>query len=715
MRGTAIAVLAGVYLCACGSDKASTASGAPATTWEVALQEPAPDSDAIVARVNGAPVFASCVKTQAEGHALSASDALQECIGFELLAQAAAEEGHQKNSDVQYVAKRELARRFVLDMYQVRSPADLPLDLVKKLWDRVQARRYNYPELRDIVFCRVPLTPAQGPGSPEYEAGMAFLTSVYQELQLRQGLEQDELFICMEYLRGVSALTFLKSHSVNACVPVGLAVSIIRQAAAGLHFAHEVKGDQGEPLGIVHRDISPGNIFITAGGVAKVLDFGIVKANDSAHKTTAGIIKGKLSYMSPEQLMALPLDRRSDIFSLAIVLYELLTNRRLFKRKSDFETIKAITEMPIPRLLDANPALPVELDEVLTKALQRDREDRYPSMREFARALGRALRFHGGCAESADVEDYVKMRFAQQLAEIDAMLRSVCHQPPPTPASEAKTRCERTSDIILLKEASTRSLDTPEEFRTDSNREHRLACDSSAGEQGEDAPSSDCGSIEVSATEDVLPLPKPQRATETSSLRPLIWIGCAILACVIGGLVVLLLRKQRPPAERAATIVYSGANAPEQSRALSVAEAARLPQSVDAGATGTAIQEGLLRDAGPTPRVPSPVTVSKRRPHRCEAKRSAGERNSCYVASKRKKLTKCLRENASSISGAPEIALRFELDARGTIEEVNVVPSAIASTVLGRCIARVAQEIRFGPQEGKVHFRIPLGISGRGL
>lgn len=153
----------------------------------------------MVAMVNGRAVFASCVRIQAEAHAISRESALGECIDFELLAQAAeaaetATHPTITHPDVQRVAKQELVRAFVEDRYNVRGPDDLPIDLVKRLWEQVQVPRYNHPELRNIVFCRVPLTAAQGPASDEYKVGLAFLQSVYEKLRDVRDIKKNDLF-----------------------------------------------------------------------------------------------------------------------------------------------------------------------------------------------------------------------------------------------------------------------------------------------------------------------------------------------------------------------------------------------------------------------------------------------------------------------------------------------------------------------------------------
>jgi eukaryotic-like serine/threonine-protein kinase len=157
------------------------------------------------------------------------------------------------------------------------------------------------------------------------------------------GTEGGELFMAMEYLAGESVSSLVRRLATrNAKLDHALAAFIVAEACAGLHAAHELKTDDGALLHIVHRDVSPQNIFITFDGAVKVIDFGIAKSADRVARTEAGQLKGKLDFMSPEQCKSEPLDRRTDVFALGIVLYELLTQRRLFKRPSPAGTIKAI-------------------------------------------------------------------------------------------------------------------------------------------------------------------------------------------------------------------------------------------------------------------------------------------------------------------------------------------------------------------------------------
>src|SRR5688572_7190193 len=176
------------------------------------------------------------------------------------------------------------------------------------------------------------------------------------------GHENEELFLVMEYLEGESTAGLMRRLSSRAeKLEPALAAYIVAEACAGAHAAHEQLDSTGANLGIVHRDLSPHNVFVTYGGAIKILDFGIATAADKIAKTEAGQFKGKLEYASPEQCRGAQLDRRSDIFSLGTILWELTTGFRLFKRGGAMEMLRAICEEPIPRPDTIDPEYPEEL------------------------------------------------------------------------------------------------------------------------------------------------------------------------------------------------------------------------------------------------------------------------------------------------------------------------------------------------------------------
>ncbi|HTJ42446.1 MAG TPA: serine/threonine-protein kinase [Kofleriaceae bacterium] len=196
-----------------------------------------------------------------------------------------------------------------------------------------------------------------------------------------------EYYIAMEYLRGAPLTEILR----NGNIPPGAAAAIIAQAADGLHYAHEQRDASGQLLGLVHRDVSPHNLFLTVDGVVKVLDFGIAKVDDgSSERTEAGKVKGKLPYMSPEQLAAQPLDRRSDVWSLGVVLWESLAGRRLFGGASPAFAVDAIRNAEVPTLSSVGVRAP-GFDDVLARAMCRQREWRFSTAAEMKRAILEAL------------------------------------------------------------------------------------------------------------------------------------------------------------------------------------------------------------------------------------------------------------------------------------------------------------------------------------
>lgn len=207
--------------------------------------------------------------------------------------------------------------------------------------------------------------------------------------------DEDELFMVMEYLEGESAAGLARRLSMKRkLLSFGLCAHVMAEVCAGLHAAHKLKDNEGRPQNLVHRDVSPANLFLTYAGEVKILDFGIAVAADRMSKTDAGQVKGKYAYMSPEQCQGKPLDCRSDIFSLGTVLYELSTCRRLFKRASDMLTLEAICgeEIVPPSKLVNN--YPAELERITMKALEKDKNKRYQSgldMRRDLLALSREL------------------------------------------------------------------------------------------------------------------------------------------------------------------------------------------------------------------------------------------------------------------------------------------------------------------------------------
>jgi serine/threonine protein kinase len=199
-----------------------------------------------------------------------------------------------------------------------------------------------------------------------------------------------EVFVALEFIDGVDLLKLIR-HCVlhDRSIPPGVCVSIVSDLAAALGYAHQATDANGMALGIVHRDVSPANAMITRAGGVKLLDFGVAKATRAIRdeQTRTGAVKGKLSYMSPEQADGRPVDRRSDIFALGILLFELLTRTRLFHNDNELATLRLVREAQIPSLSELAPNLPAGLGAVLTRMLARNVEERFSTCEELVSAL----------------------------------------------------------------------------------------------------------------------------------------------------------------------------------------------------------------------------------------------------------------------------------------------------------------------------------------
>ena len=221
-------------------------------------------------------------------------------------------------------------------------------------------------------------------------------------------------YMAMELLAGRDLASVIRAlRDAGRRAPEAAAIRIIGDAAAGLHHAHELADAAGEPLRIIHRDMSPRNVFLTAGGSVKVLDFGIAKARDRLSVTRTGTVKGKFPYMSPEAIRDEELDRRTDVFSLGVLLWELTTGQRLFTGGTDYEILRRVLHRPIPFPSQAVPGYRPELEAVVMRALAKQRDRRYPT----AAALAADLDAVGGRPPASAVADLMRELFPAVVAE----------------------------------------------------------------------------------------------------------------------------------------------------------------------------------------------------------------------------------------------------------------------------------------------------------
>jgi eukaryotic-like serine/threonine-protein kinase len=238
------------------------------------------------------------------------------------------------------------------------------------------------------------------------------------------GKHDDTYWIAMEYLHGEPLREVMRrTEELGTAMPPEIACRVIADAAEGLHAAHELLGKNGEKLGLVHRDVTPHNLFVTYDGVTKVVDFGIAKFSSRMSHTRAGTLKGKLAYMSPEQVHGEGIDRRTDIFALGVVLWELTTGQRLFRMESDLDTLAKVQECNVPRPSTLIRGYPVDLEKIVMKALAKNRGERFRTARELSRALQSLLMRRGLFIASDEVAAYTQSIFSERIQKREAHLR----------------------------------------------------------------------------------------------------------------------------------------------------------------------------------------------------------------------------------------------------------------------------------------------------
>jgi len=235
------------------------------------------------------------------------------------------------------------------------------------------------------------------------------------------GQDANGYFFAMEMLHGADVGDLLRTTQDRGGLPLAIALELARAACAGLHYAHERTGPTGAPLGLVHRDISPQNMFVTFDGAVKLLDWGIAKAVQriASHYTRSGALRGKIPYMSPEQCRGEPLDRRSDVFSLSIVIWEMTVGERLFGAagEGDFDTLKQIIEHDAPAPSTRAPGYPPELERIVMKALRRNVRERYQTADTLQVDLEAFLRASSMWTSTRDLAAFMAATYPQRAAD----------------------------------------------------------------------------------------------------------------------------------------------------------------------------------------------------------------------------------------------------------------------------------------------------------
>jgi eukaryotic-like serine/threonine-protein kinase len=249
----------------------------------------------------------------------------------------------------------------------------------------------------------------------------------------------DGLFLIMEYIEGASLHQILRSFGQRpGAMPLGVVLRVMLDMLAGLHCAHELVDDDGAPLSLVHRDVSPANVLLGTDGVARITDFGVARAEARLSSTRGGQLKGKLPYMPPEQLMNDAVDRRADVYAAGALMWEALIGRRLFQADSDGATLNLIMAGPSATPRQVDPTIPEAIDQACMRALDKRREARYASAADFSEALEQAAHASGVLIASARVvAAFVESSGAfrkMHPKELAALKKGIVEPAPATPA-----------------------------------------------------------------------------------------------------------------------------------------------------------------------------------------------------------------------------------------------------------------------------------------
>ncbi len=269
----------------------------------------------------------------------------------------------------------------------------------------------------------------------------------------------DNYFIAMEYIDGKDLRAILKKlKGTGRKISIPMAVFIAMEVCKGLDYAHNKKDANGKPLGIIHRDISPQNIMISYEGAVKIVDFGIAKAESKLSKTQAGVLKGKFGYMSPEQALGGNIDHRTDIFSLGIVLFEILTGRRLFLGDSDFETLEMIKKAEVPPPSKFREEIPEVVDKIVLKALEKEPDMRFASAKDMQVELTKFFYQTYSEFTYSDIASFMKDLFKEEIKEEKKRISAITSSISMKDVLKAELHASRSDRVINTASQNIKSI-----------------------------------------------------------------------------------------------------------------------------------------------------------------------------------------------------------------------------------------------------------------
>jgi serine/threonine protein kinase len=524
-----------------------------------------------------------------------------------------------------------------------------------------------------------------------------------------------QLYIVMEYLEGVTVLPLLRRASKSQTpLPLGLVTGIISQTCEALHYAHELKDRDGSVLNIVHRDVTPSNVFVTETGVAKVLDFGIAKVKNASAQTQTGTVKGKYAYMAPEQLRGGELDRRVDVFAIAVVLFEMLSLRRLFQRKTDYLTFRAVMEQPIPDLRRYRQDISPEFMAVVARALHRESDQRISTVRELGGAI---LDASAGTRawSNGEIGDFLKGNFAEVIRKRSATLMSMTRRDAGPFMDKSRTNAaERgqsggrtTMPLLTDMTSSDQESDTDDDefpsvesdvhdgvvaaFRPSSASDFAVQTPPPFSNEFSGTTKVPIGNARADGSKDRAPSPEPVAgAPKRSVILPL--VGVALVA--IAGTALFLLwqmakKNNTQPAQKIEIIQSPRVDSPDASVAVAVVDAV---ESTDAKTKSNPLV--VTHDASKKPNNPGdPVPAPKDNNNNDALARK-------ILAANLGAIRACGSEYSVDRNGDWKGAITIVINDSGAVSSTNFDPSRNNNTPFGACVRSAIAGISFSGVQG---------------
>ena len=498
------------------------------------------------------------------------------------------------------------------------------------------------------------------------------------------GETDGQLYIAMEYLEGLGLLPLLRRASRdNVELDLGFIGGVVQQCTEALHYAHELRDLEGGVLGIVHRDVNPGNMFITEAGVAKLLDFGIAKVKDASAHTQTGAVKGKYAYMAPEQLRgSAAIDRRADVFAVGVVLYEMLALRRLFQRKTDYLTFRAVMEQPIPDVRRYRPDAPPEISDVLARALDRDPARRPATARQLGTSIVDALARVQRPWSQAEISDFLRARFADEIDRRRAEIAKAI-QASSVSSGRASVSALGTAGVTVaggepddedddgFPEVDSEGTDGAIDERTTSEFGEPLErlAETDAGEHTEvpqtmGAGAPHAGAPRAGAPHAAADVPPPMVVVHK---RGLLWPLLAIAMVAITATALFLVWKQGQSPD---TIVVT-----QEPRSDTPAP----PGVIQGGGQAPAVTPGSAKTTAPRPR-PAPAPPAPAPP-------APADPYTTVINAHRPQMNRCMNENPLPAGAAKvNVKVKVVVDPSGKPKEVTFEPGTLDGTAAGACI-----------------------------